>query len=66
MSYKTITLRVTPEIEAYVDWLHTQFSCSKQEAIRRCVIYCVGCPEKVNNYMFSRAQFLSSTSEVQK
>lgn len=66
MSYKTITLRVTPEIEAYIDTLHTQLSCSKQEAIRRCITYCVGCPDKVNNYIFARAKLLNISLEVEK
>lgn len=65
MALKTLSLRVTPEIEGYIDWLHLQLSCSRQEAIRRCIIYCVGCPEKVNSYIFTRAKLIAP-QEVKK
>lgn len=64
MSYKTITLRLTPEVVSMADWLHIQLSCSRQEAIRRCIIYCTTCPKQVNDYLFSRA--LLMPKEVQK
>ena len=52
---KTISLRVTPEVDNILDWLHIQLSCSRQEAIRRCIIYSSTCPKQVNDYLFSRA-----------
>ena len=61
---KTISLRVTPEVENILDWLHIQLSCSRQEAIRRCILYCSTCPKQVNDYLFSRA--LLTPKEVQK
>lgn len=63
---KNISLRVTPEVQAYIDTLHTQLSCSRQEAIRRCIIYCVGCPDKVNSYIFTRAKLLNCSKEAEK
>lgn len=61
---KTVSLRVTPEVSSYVDWLHTQLQCSRQEAIRRCIIYCVTCTKQVNDYIFTRARL--SPQEVPK
>lgn len=66
MSYKTITLRLTPEIVKMVDWLHVQLFCSRQEAIRRCIIYCDSCPDKVNSYIFTRAKLLNCSKEAEK
>lgn len=61
---KTISLRVTPEVSSYVDLLHTQLQCSRQESIRRCIIYCVTCTKQVNDYIFTRARL--SPQEVPK
>lgn len=64
MKKKFISLGLTPEVSSIVDWLHVQLSCSRQEAIRRCIIYCSTCPKQVNDYLFSRA--LLTPKEVQK
>ncbi len=55
MAKKFISLGLTAEIVSMIDWLHIQLSCSRQEAIRRCIIYCTTCPKQVNDYLFSRA-----------
>ncbi len=55
MAKKFISLGLTAEIVSMVDWLHIQLSCSRQEVIRRCIIYCTTCPKQVNDYLFSRA-----------
>lgn len=60
---KFISLGLTPEVVNMVDWLHIQLSCSRQEAIRRCIIYCTTCPKQVNDYLFSRA--LLTSKEIQ-
>lgn len=52
---KTISLRVTPEIDNVVDWLHIQLCCSRQEAIRRCILYCSTCPKQVVEYLFNQS-----------
>lgn len=64
MSKKFISLGLTPEVVRMLDCLHIQLSCSRQEAIRRCIIYCTTCSKQVNDYLFSRA--LLMPKEVQK
>lgn len=64
MTLKTMSLRVTPEIDSIIDWLHIQLCCSRQEAIRRCILFCSTCPKQVTDYLFSRA--LLTPKEVQK
>ena len=49
---KTITLRITPDIDDIIDLLHVQLCCSRQEAIRRCILYCSTCPNQVIHYLF--------------
>lgn len=63
MSYKNVTLRLTPEIVNMVDFLHIQLSCSRQEAIRRCIVYCTTCPKQVNDYLFSKALLMPKDFE---
>ena len=64
MALKTMSVRVTPEVYNILDWLHIQLSCSRQEVIRRCILYCSTCPKQVNDYLFNRA--LLMPKEVQK
>lgn len=51
---KQISLRVTSEVNSYVEFLATELICSRQESIRRCIIYCSTCPDKVRDYTIKR------------
>ena len=61
MKSKKISLRVTPEIDSIIDWLHIQLCCSREEAVRRCILYCSTCPKKIVEYLFNQ---VLSTQEV--
>ena len=53
MTLKTISLWVTPEIDNTIDFLQSQLNCSREEVIRRCILYCSTFSDQVVEYPFN-------------